>query len=1056
MKHNYMTFLKNAVLATTAWLTLFLFSPCYASDLNQNQRDWTILGSFPIPGKASGLAWDGTWLYSGVYSGTGKSNIYRINPSTGTYEVLFTNAQINGAYGISSDGTHIYVVSRGSTGPSYMLKFDMAGTLISTLTLPAQYMSGVAYDGGNFWVQVYYPDPGTVYKIDNTGAILSQFTPPNDQPWDICKQGDDLWIADYNANKLHKVSQTGSIIEVHNSEATRPAGVVFDGTFLWYTDGPLTGNSTLYKVDLGGSGTPQIQAPAAHYFGNVTLTQSDTWNMQVNSTGTGELIINSISFDNPDAPISTSATFPINIAAGSSASVPLSFAPSVAGPLNVVAHIHSNDPITPIHNVLLTGYAVYQGPFLHAETSLFDFGIKRLNSTSRWWFEFQNTGNQPLTITQVESDNSDFFTDFSLELPLTLQTLQQARIGLWFQPSEIPGQQAIISIVNNSDETPFQVELQGSSEEKEYAIGWPLWNYQLPSGSMVGPRTFLSIPDVTDDQIDDVILCTQDNKIRCINGNASGVADIIWEITLGTVEYTRGITGIEDINGDEYPDIVVGTAWGDRAITALCSRTGEIIWRHLTNNYGLGGWVYDVDARFDYNGDGFPDVLAASGDDTNGQGPKRIYCLNGLTGAVIWECPINGAAFSVIGVNDFTGDGQPDVVAGATNAAQSTGRVIGINGATGAIVWDINTAGSAVWALEALADINGDNKPDVIAGTFNGSYYLLNAVNGGTIHSGSIGNNIIIDFFNAGDLNEDGFDDIAVNHSGTSAIVINGFNGNPLWVTPLADKSYNVSPMRDITGDGINDLAVGTLFQSNWIYYLNGADGSILHSFEYGEAVDALQAIPDISGDQSMEVVVGGRNGRIYAYSGGVVPQPDTFTVDFIVKENSANQTLLENAKITISPGEEILYTNSEGAASIELQAGNYEYLIEKEGYFPLQASFEIYDAALEITVLLDIDDTFVGDYSVLPFKIWNQPNPVKEATLIFFSLPISTNIEMNVFNVAGKIVSTPLTGYYKAGQHSFQWNTSQSQSQDLPNGIYFIELKTPEMTTRTRMLIVK
>ena len=66
MKHNYMTFLKNAVLATTAWLTLFLFSPCYASDLNQNQRDWTILGSFPIPGKASGLAWDGTWLYSGV------------------------------------------------------------------------------------------------------------------------------------------------------------------------------------------------------------------------------------------------------------------------------------------------------------------------------------------------------------------------------------------------------------------------------------------------------------------------------------------------------------------------------------------------------------------------------------------------------------------------------------------------------------------------------------------------------------------------------------------------------------------------------------------------------------------------------------------------------------------------------------------------------------------------------------------------------------------------------------------------------------------------------
>lgn len=45
------------------------------------QGIWTIEQSFTIPGKASGLAWDGTYLYYGIY-GSGGSNFYRFNPAT--------------------------------------------------------------------------------------------------------------------------------------------------------------------------------------------------------------------------------------------------------------------------------------------------------------------------------------------------------------------------------------------------------------------------------------------------------------------------------------------------------------------------------------------------------------------------------------------------------------------------------------------------------------------------------------------------------------------------------------------------------------------------------------------------------------------------------------------------------------------------------------------------------------------------------------------------------------------------------------------------------------
>ncbi len=43
-----------------------------------------------------------------------------------------------------------------------------------------------------------------------------------------------------------------------------------------------------------------------------------------------------------------------------------------------------------------------------------------------------------------------------------------------------------------------------------------------------------------------------------------------------------------------------------------------------------------------------------------------------------------------------------------------------------------------------------------------------------------------------------------------------------------------------------------------------------IHSFNFSEAVDGIGAIPDITGDGSMEMVAGGRDGKLYCYSGGI------------------------------------------------------------------------------------------------------------------------------------------------------------------------------------------
>jgi PKD repeat protein len=297
---------------------------------------------------------------------------------------------------------------------------------------------------------------------------------------------------------------------------------------------------------------------------------------------------------------------------------------------------------------------------------------------------------------------------------------------------------------------------------------------------------------------------------------------------------------------------------------------GQTIWTHDTHEYGDGGWVYQVDCRYDFNGDGVLDVVAATGDDSSETGPKRVYCLNGLTGESLWERPLGGPGFAAMGVEDFTGDGVPDVLAGCSNDAESTGYGKGINGATGALMWTFTAAGSSVWGVEQLDDVTGDGIPDVIIGDFSGHIYGLNAATGTQIYTLSIGNAIITRLETLGDVNGNGYSDVIPAHSSTSTTqVIDGYTGGVIWSHGVADQPWNVARIADITGDSIDDVLVGTLYNSNYVYFLNGANGSELKKIAYGEAVDAIASIPDVIGDYSMEMMAGGRNGKVNCLSGG-------------------------------------------------------------------------------------------------------------------------------------------------------------------------------------------
>ncbi len=109
-------------------------------------------------------------------------------------------------------------------------------------------------------------------------------------------------------------------------------------------------------------------------------------------------------------------------------------------------------------------------------------------------------------------------------------------------------------------------------------------------------------------------------------------------------------------------------------------------------------------------------------------------------------------------------------------------------------------------------------------------------------------------------------------------------------------------------------------------------------------------------------------------------------------------------------------------------------------------------------------DDAWFVDlregYPIVPTRgkvsLDNYPNPFNPTTLIAYSLPNDSKIELRIFNIKGQLVKTLVDGKQLAGSYEMVWNGRDNNEKSVSSGIYFYKLSTKDETIMKKMLMLK
>ena len=344
------------------------------------------------------------------------------------------------------------------------------------------------------------------------------------------------------------------------------------------------------------------------------------------------------------------------------------------------------------------------------------------------------------------------------------------------------------------------------------------------------------------------------NHVGVLLGNGDGTFQ-------AAVVYASGglfadYVAVTDLNGDGKPDLVVANCGSNSQANCVSTRNSGNVAVLLGNGDGtfqkavthsLGANRATSVAIEDVNGDGKPDLIVATGSNTeglvgvllgNGDGtfqPEVTYNSGGLSPLAVAAANLGNGHVAVVVANQCVDD---------TCTSSNVGVLIGNGDGTFQMAVTYDSGGLYSDGV-AIADVNGDSKPDIVVANSStsttvgrGNVGVLLGNGDGTFQaavsypSGGFGAASVA----VGDVNGDGKPDVVlVNCSSSSGscapaggnvgVLLGNGDGtfrNAVTFSPGGNAPFAVA-VGDLNGDGKPDVVAANCFSNN----CGGANGRV-------------------------------------------------------------------------------------------------------------------------------------------------------------------------------------------------------------------------------------
>ena len=168
------------------------------------------------------------------------------------------------------------------------------------------------------------------------------------------------------------------------------------------------------------------------------------------------------------------------------------------------------------------------------------------------------------------------------------------------------------------------------------------------------------------------------------------------------------------------------------------------------------------------------------------------------------------------------------------------------------------------------------------------------------------------------------------------------------------------------------------------------------------------------------------------------------------------------DGNINSNPTREVLHTTNGGASWAKEYTQNSEGIFsiffrdENNGWFTADNcvqncngpdSLMIWQGAIAHTTNGGVTGVEENKYTPLQFSLSdNYPNPFNPSTVISYSIPSASNVELTIYNSLGQTIRVLEKGFKNAGNYSINFSATE-----LPSGIYFYKLEAGQFSQTKR-----